>query len=352
MDTQHTASQGAAQAFDRERARRKYSWLTGVKRELRSDHGRKVCKQHNVDPHFVAALADDISRIPSFRERGEVWIGQQRIRRGLGVTDRQVRRGLRALKALNLLQIKRRGRGLTNTMAALHRGRPLFPENLGTGSFEAVGNGTRMSSEERTVASSNLVEEEAQEYSSPVGPSRPPTLETPAEEEADGGELKHESTFAQADPGAMKATRQGHSAKQADAFARVLSAYPHPAGQRDNPAYEPFARKIWRTLTGAQKAEATDAAPHAPRKIWLGHWLKDGRETGAFETSKQPAAGPRVWVSTGTRQHAAWTEHYRSSGRRLPTTQHRIDGELRTGWMFESEWPPNFNFVQRDGGAA
>ena len=66
---------------------------------------------------------------------------------------------------------------------------------------------------------------------------------------------------------------------------------------------------------------------------------------------RQATVGPRVWVSEGTPQHAAWTEHYRFRGR-LPTTQHRIDGELRTGWMFESEWPPNFNFVQRDGGAA
>jgi hypothetical protein len=150
MHNQNTAPQGAAQACDRERARRKYSWLREVKREVRSDHGRAVCKQHNVAPHFVAALADDISRIPSFRERGEVWIGQQRIRVGLGVTDRQVRRGLCALKALNLLRVKRRGRGLTNTMAALNRGSPLFADNTD-------GNGTRMSSEDRKVASSNLI---------------------------------------------------------------------------------------------------------------------------------------------------------------------------------------------------
>ena len=47
---------------------------------------------------------------------------------------------------------------------------------------------------------------------------------------------------------------------------------------------------------------------------------------GIFESLKQAAAGPRVWVSEGTPQHAAWTEHYRSRGRRLPTTQHRVDG--------------------------
>src|SRR6476619_4920778 len=107
MHNQLTAPRSAPQAFDREKARRKYSWLTEVKRELRSDHGRDVCKQHNVAPHFVSALADDISRIPSFKKRGEVGIGQQRIKVGLGATDRHVRRALCALRALNLLRVKR-----------------------------------------------------------------------------------------------------------------------------------------------------------------------------------------------------------------------------------------------------
>src|SRR5262249_17923857 len=83
---------------------------------------------------------------------------------------------------------------------------------------------------------------------------------------------------------------------------------------------------------------------------WLGHWLNDARETGIFDMVKQAAAGPRVWVSEGTPQHAAWAEYYRSFGRPLLRTQRRIDGQLQTGWMFESERPPNFNFVQSEGG--
>jgi hypothetical protein len=63
---------------------------------------------------------------------------------------------------------------------------------------------------------------------------------------------------------------------------------------------------------------------------------------------EEAAANPRVWVSEGTPQHAAWTAHYYSLGRHVPTTQHRVDGELRSGWMFESEWPPNSNLGQRD----
>jgi hypothetical protein len=94
-----------------------------------------------------------------------------------------------------------------------------------------------------------------------------------------------------------------------------------------------------------------DAAPRASGQIWLGCWLRDGHETGVFATVKEAAAAARVWISEGTPQHAAWIEHYRSLGRRLPTTQHRIDGELRNGWMCESEWPPNVKFTPRDGGA-
>src|SRR5262249_26813794 len=77
MQNQNTAPQGAAQAFDPERARRKHSWLRVVKRKLRSDYGREVCKQQNVCPRLVAELADEISGYPSFKERGEVWAGQR-----------------------------------------------------------------------------------------------------------------------------------------------------------------------------------------------------------------------------------------------------------------------------------
>ena len=90
------------------------------------------------------------------------------------------------------------------------------------------------------------------------------------------------------------------------------------------------------------------ARPHARR-------ANDGLVTGStalarrgiFATPKQapslracgsrkvPRNGPRGWLH----------------GRCLPRRS-TASGELQTGWMFESEWPPNFNFVQRDGGAA
>ena len=357
MQRQNTAPQGAAQAFDRQRARRKYDWLNLVKRILRSNHGREVCKQQNVCPRLVAELADEISGYPSFKEHGEVWVGQQRLGLRLGVRDRQVRRAVGALCKLDLLRVERqRGqRGNTNEMAALFHGRPLFePNSADDRSSASPRDGTRMSSEDRTWASSNSNGEEAQKYTSSVSPSKTGTWETPTAEEADSDvdELKPEGACSQADRHPWNGNARGHSAGRAASFARLLSEYPHPRGQHENPAYEPMARRAWGALSDAQKAEAIDAAPHARGKIWLGHWLNDARETGIFEILKQPAAGPRVWVSAGTRQHAAWTEHYRCRGHRLPTTQHRVNGELQTGWMFESEWPPNFNFVQRDGGAS
>jgi hypothetical protein len=351
MHNQNTAPRGALQAFQK---RRTYDWINLVKKKLRSDEGREACKHNNVCPRLVAEVAEDFLRLPSFGERGEIWGGQKRLGVGCGVKDRQVRRALGALKALNLLRVRRRGQGLTNRMTALYEGRPLFPENAGTGSPTSYGKGTRMSSPNRTQASSNLNGEEAQNYTSPVGPSKRRTWETPTteEEERDLDELRTEGTCSQAELNPSKGNPRSDGAERAASFSRLLSDYPHPPCQREKPAYEPMARRAWAALSDAQKAAAIDAAPHAPGKSWLGHWLNDARETGIFDTVKQATAGPRVWVSEGTPQHTAWAEHYRSRGRCLPRTQHRIAGELRTGWMFESEWPPNFNFVQPDGRAA
>jgi hypothetical protein len=358
MHNQNTAPQGAAQAFAHERARRKYSWLHMVKRKLRTDHGREACKRHNVCPRLVAELADEISGYPSFKEHGEVWVGQQRLGLRLGVQDRQVRRAVGALCELDLLRVEReRGRGNTNNMAALLHGRPLFePNSVDDRSSASPLDGTGVSSNNRTWTSSNTDGEEAQKYTSPVGPSNTRRRETPMakEEKSNFDQLISGAGCSQDDPrpSVTKSNSRKTGYDGAVGFAQLMRVYPHPRGQREHDAYEPAARLAWAALSDAQRAEALKAAPHAPGKSWLKHWLNDARETGIFDTVKQATAGPRVWVSEGTRQHAAWAEHYRSSGRRLPTTQHRIDGELRTGWMFESEWPPNFNFVQRDGGAA
>jgi hypothetical protein len=189
----------------------------------------------------VAELADEISGYPSFKEHGEIWAGQQRLGLRLGVQARQVRRAVGALCELDLLRVERnRGRrGNTNSMAALIHGRPLFePDVADHGSSTSDSNGTRMSSEDRTWASSNPNGEEAQKYTSPVGPSKTGTWETPTaeEEDSDVDELKPEGACSQGDPHPWNGNARGYSAGRAASFARLLSDYPHPRGQREKPA--------------------------------------------------------------------------------------------------------------------
>jgi hypothetical protein len=130
-------------------------------------------------------------------------------------------------------------------------------------------------------------------------------------------------------------------------FTRLMRDYPHLPGGVDFPAYVPLARGVWGKLTTEQKQHAVRAARSAPGKEWVGHWLNNGRETGKFEIVEERAAVSRVWVHEDSPQWVAWVQ---AKGRRPPTTQHRIDGELQTGWFFESEWPPSLENVERMGG--
>ena len=335
------------------RSRLKFVWLEELKRQVADEAGRNACKIQTVSHRLVCDLAETVARYPSFAQHGEVWAGQATLAFQLGVDVRQVRRAIAVLLKLRVLSIKRPSRGRrrdTNTMVALLDERPLFAvvedDHRVSSSAEYR---TSTSPNHRATASSNSREEELKKNSSPVGLSRTGACETPAPQEE---ELKPDGACSQAGPHPPNGNAQGDSAGGAASFARLLRDYPHPRGQPENPAYEPVARRAWGALTNAQKADAIDAAPNAPGKIWLGHWLNDARETGNFATVKQSAAGPRVWVSENTPQHVAWAEHYRSRGRLLPTTQHRVNGKLQTGWLFESEWPPKFRLVQRGGGAA
>ena len=117
-------------------------------------------------------------------------------------------------------------------------------------------------------------------------------------------------------------------------FSRLMIVYLHPPGGRAHEAYEPHARKEWHKLNDAQKADSIAAAPTAPGNIWLGHWLNDGLETGAFKfIRQQPAANSRVWSSVGTPQYAAWTSTTARAASPSRRRSSRIDGELHSGWM-------------------
>jgi hypothetical protein len=365
MQLKNTRAPGASQARfctpnphadPTRRSRLKFVWLDELKRQVADEAGRNACKIQTVSHRLVCDLAETFARYPSFAQHGEVWAGQATLAVQLGVDVRQVRRAIAVLLEVKVLSIKRPSRGRrrdTNTMMALLDERPLFAlDEYDHRTSPSAEDRTPTSPNHRATASSKSMEEELKKDSSPIGPSETGTWKTPTTQvdERDVDALKPEGAHSEGDPSNRNA--RGHTAGRAASFARLLSDYPHPRGQREKPAYEPVARRAWGALSHAQKAEAIDAAPHAPGNNWLGHWLNDARETGIFEIVKRPAVGPRVWVAEGTPQHAAWTEHYRSRGQRLPKTQHRVNGELQTGWLFESEWPPNFNFVQRDGGTA
>ena len=72
MHPQNTTPVGTPQVF----SRREYDWLNIVTNKFRGDNGREVRNQHNVSPRLVAALADEISRYPSFKEHSELWGGR------------------------------------------------------------------------------------------------------------------------------------------------------------------------------------------------------------------------------------------------------------------------------------
>jgi hypothetical protein len=76
----------------------------------------------------------------------------------------------------------------------------------------------------------------------------------------------------------------------------LMRDYPHPPGGHgiEHGAYRAHARTAWGKLTTGQKQAAVRAAPHAPGKEWLGHWLDSGREIGKFDIVEQRAVAPRV----------------------------------------------------------
>ena len=308
------------------RSRLKFVWLEQLKTLVAEEAGRNGCKIQKVSHRLVCDLAETVARYPSFTQHG-----------------RQVRRAIAVLLELKVLSIERPSRGQrrdTNTMVAFLDERPLFAvvedDHRVSPSAEYR---TPTSPNHRATASSNSREEELKKYSSPVGPSGAAQA---TQRQAEGVALdRMQTTTGEATPSAPASP---------PSFARLFDDYPHPPGAVNIPAHYAHARKAWNKLSSEQKQCAQLTAEKALGERWLGYWLDDGRETGEFRVAARHTDGARVWVREGTPEFEAWRENYRANDRRLPTMQHRVGGQLQTGWMFESEWPPNFNFVQRDGG--
>jgi hypothetical protein len=382
------------------------NWVRHVKKRVRA------ARRGKHDSHLVRGdddLSEAIVDYSSIAYYGWTWPGEGVLAEILNESDRNIRKRIARLRKAKLLVVISPGdKWHSNRYIPLLDGRPLFEVALtseqvrdaiaalqsndcDTGTpvplQDTAESGTPIPPKqvnavlaERNARSAESSRNNSQEGDSPTPYTTPQAapMEPRGQGEMLGPELQEANAAAPCElalephgtreqrsppngyPSGQEPEVRAHPARAERAAAPVVEFslaclvrdYPHPGEQRKHPAYEPVARRAWRALSDAQKAEAINAAPHAPGKIWLGHWLNNARETGVFEILKQPSFGRRVWVAEGTPQHAAWAEYYRSCGRPLPRTQHRIDGQLRTGWMFEGEWPPNSNFVPRDGRAA
>ena len=358
------AADTAAVLGNADRARRKRDWLACVRSTLRSETGRLVCKDQHVSPRLVEDLAGEFVHgpYPSLWTSGDVYPSQKRLAGCLDADERQIRRAVAVLVALNLLRVVRERRGRrhqTNRMVPLLSGSPLF-DRIGLVNNQRTCatsmHRTSASSDQGTQAPSNSCEEESKKDSSSVGPSASASTDPspPSEvEEIDLEEIEIGASAASQQAQSRSSTCRPSGVKLDEdtqpsskvvnfGFARLMSDYPHPPGQLERGAYEPHARRACAELSPAQVAEATRAARQAPGKKWLGHWLNDGRETGKFEVLEEPVAvvgAPQVWVAQDTPQWAAWVEQDRANGRCRPKTQYCVQGEMQTGWWFESEWP-------------
>ena len=70
----------------------------------------------------------------------------------------------------------------------------------------------------------------------------------------------------------------------------------------------------------------------AMASTWLNQRRWEDYEPEQIEANHLP---PRIFVEVDTKQWQAWSQI-----RRWPQTDHRIDGRLKRGWWFSSEYPP------------
>jgi hypothetical protein len=374
-------------------------WLRRIKERVRAGHGDKR------DNYLVRGdddLSEAIVDYSSIAVFGWTWPGEERLAKILNESARNVRKRIARLRVAGLLTvIPPRGRWRSNRYVPMLDGRSLFKVNLtpeqardamvaqrdaaeaeepppprdsGTPVPPDEAHAFQPRRNERSAESSGSSPQERDSptpYPAPAAaPEAPPRegelLDLDLQEASSTGEpgsapTSDSSTTSTEKPGPhdepdIRAepdnTGQAGAPVVEFSFARLMRGYPHPPGGCgiEHEAYRGHARNAWNILTPAQKHDAERAAPNAPGKEWLGHWLNSGRETGKFEIVDQRAVVPRVWVRKDTRPWEAWVKHYGANGRRPLTTQQRIGGELQTGWWFASEWPPSVENAERVGG--
>jgi hypothetical protein len=370
-----------------------FRWVRRVKELVRAGHRA----QH--DDHLVRGdddLAEALVDYSSLASDGWTWPGEKRLAEILNESARNIRKRVARLRLAELLLVIPPSDGWrSNRYVPVLDGRPLFEVALTseqvrdavvTLRWDGDDTGTAVPPQEaravhggRNERSAESSRNNPQERSSPT-PYPAPTA-APTGPRGEGGmldpELQEASSSTPREPAPTPSNptesaeqpappngcprngepevRATDSAEQAPvvelSFTRLMRDYPHPPDGHgvERRAYFPHARGIWGKLTTEQKRNAVHAALYAPGKEWLGHWLDNGRETGKFEVIEQRAVVQGVWVRKDTPQWVAWEEDYGAKAQRPLTTQHRVDGELQTGWMFESEWPPGFENIERVG---
>jgi hypothetical protein len=351
-------------------------------------------------------LARAIVKYPSLAVCGWTWPGEQRLAQILNESDRNIRKREKRLRDAGVLVVVSPSEGWrSNRYVPILRNRPLFETALGSEKVRAAVSaqcwgeyGTRTAESEtaaesgtsvpptkesafpsvRNERSAESLRDNPRERISPTPDPTPTAAPGAPRREGESLDLDLQEANSTGEPGSAPtpdsstttSTKKPGPHEERDvqaepdntgqtgapvvefSFAGLMRDYPHPPGGHgiEHEAYRGHARNAWNTLTPAQKHNAEQAAPNAPGKEWLGHWLNSGRETGKFEIVDQRVVVPRVWVRQDTPQWAAWVKHNGANGRRPPTTQHRADGELQTGWWFASEWPQGLENAERVGG--
>jgi hypothetical protein len=98
-------------------------WLDAIRADAR------LQSYPHVGRRFVCDLAIELMKFPSFSTKG-IYAGQDTLGKGLGVTSRQIRRGVSALRDLRHLIVARRGRTKTSMLIPAMDGKPLFRDTM------------------------------------------------------------------------------------------------------------------------------------------------------------------------------------------------------------------------------
>ena len=122
-------------------------------------------------------------------------------------------------------------------------------------------------------------------------------------------------------------------------FNRFMTAYPEREGGHDlETSYREWTRAIERAdietiIAGAIRYRMATAGRPARYIMSARRWLAEMHWCDSTPVSGSPCAA-MVWISYGSKEWAAWAEHYRATRGKTPPQ------DRRGGWRFPSRIPP------------